>query len=94
MTHTNTRGALRTRYHGPTNYRGSRIIVTYPVKGINRNRYTYDWNYALDVSENHAAAAQEYLDKFHPANTTVDGPGLCFDDDYFWAWKHGEEGAA
>lgn len=91
MTDTNTRGALRTRYHGPTNYRGSRIIVTHPVNG---KRYTYDWNYALDVSENHAAAAQEYLDKFHPANTTVDGPGLCFDDDYFWAWKHGEEGAA
>tara|TARA_B100001123_G_scaffold357448_1_gene411677 strand:- start:431 stop:706 length:276 start_codon:yes stop_codon:yes gene_type:complete len=91
MTNTSTRGALRTRYHGPTNYRGSRIIVTHPVNG---KRYTYDWNYALDVSENHAAAAQEYLDKFHDHSDQIDGPGLCFDDDYFWAWKHGEEGAA
>ena len=91
MTNTSTRGALRTRYHGPTNFKGSRIIVTHTLKD---RRYTYHWNYALDVSENHAAAAQEYLDKFHDHSDQIDGPGLCFDDDYFWAWKHGEEGAA
>ena len=44
--------AIRTRYLGPTNHRGARIVATCDAK-----RKTYSWDYALNVAENHAQAA-------------------------------------
>ena len=86
---TTTRAAIRTRYAGPPNSRGSRIIVTDSrFFDEARQRHTYDWNHALDVNENHAQAAQEFLDRFHTDYThVIDGHGLCFDDDFYWTWR-------
>ena len=47
------RQALCTRYAGPTNHRGARLIVR-TEGGIRR---TVPWDHALGVYENHAAAA-------------------------------------
>jgi len=44
--------AISTKYVGPTNYRGSRIIASCEAL-----RRTFAWNYALGVEENHRAAA-------------------------------------
>jgi hypothetical protein len=41
-----------TKYHGPTNTRGSRIIATAYGK-----RVTFPWDYAESVGDNHAMAA-------------------------------------
>jgi hypothetical protein len=89
-----TRQAIRTRYAGPTNTRGSRIIVTDSRYFDDpRRRHTYDWDHARDVNENHAQAAQEFLDRYHNATryhgnkNVIDGPGLCFDDDFYWTWR-------
>lgn len=86
---TETRAAIRTRYVGPTNTRGSRIIVTNSRYFDDpRWRHTYNWDYGRDVNENHAQAAQEFLDRFHTDHAhVIDGPGLCFDDDFYWTWR-------
>lgn len=44
--------AIITRYAGPTNTRGSRIIATAYGK-----RVTFPWDYAESVDDNHALAA-------------------------------------
>lgn len=45
--------AIITRFHGPTNYRPSRIAAC--AEGVSRLYLPYD--HALNASENHAAAA-------------------------------------
>jgi hypothetical protein len=53
------RVVVRTKYHGPTNHRGSRISVTHAQGG---KRLYVDYCYALDIEENHANAVRAYLD--------------------------------
>jgi hypothetical protein len=55
--------SIRTRYHGPTDHRGSRFTAT-ADDTRDRQRVTVGVNYALSVDANHAAAAQAWLDKF------------------------------
>lgn len=45
---------VRTRYFGPTNFRGSRVKATNVNTGAS---ITVSWDHALDVAENHMAAA-------------------------------------
>lgn len=47
------RQGITTRFVGPTNYRGPRIIA----RSASGHRMTVPWDHALDVYENHAAAA-------------------------------------
>ena len=82
MTIPTARSAIRTRYHGPTNTRGSRFIAT-----DGKNRVTVPYDYGLDSTENHSAAAQAFLDKHNPFETKLVANGLCFDNDYYWTWK-------
>jgi hypothetical protein len=48
--------AVETRYVGPTNHRGARIIVRCEHKSR-----TYPWDHALGIQENHRAAAEAFL---------------------------------
>lgn len=45
--------AILTRFLGPTNHRGARIVA-----GCDARRAVYSWDYALGVSDNHAIAAR------------------------------------
>lgn len=82
-----TRASIRTRYHGPGNVKGSRLSVSDDAAfGEKPRRITVHWDYALNPTENHAAAAQAWLDKFNPGNKVVE-PGLGFDGDYHWTWE-------
>ena len=47
------RQAIETRYVGPTNHRGSRVIATTP----GGHRLTHNWDYSLGIEGNHHAAA-------------------------------------
>ena len=94
MKHIDTRASIRTKYLGPTNYLGGRVSVTdASVMGEPTRRLITQWDHALDVDANHAAAAQEWLDK-HMADfaekynqrAVVSGPGLCFDGCFYWSW--------
>jgi len=50
--------AIVTRYHGPTNYKGSRVSAR-----ADAGRIILPWDYALNVDENHAAAAHALADR-------------------------------
>ena len=56
------RVAVRARYLGPTNYRGSRIKVTRMDARTEDKSLTVPWNHALGLAENYAAAIRAYLD--------------------------------
>jgi hypothetical protein len=45
--------AIQTKYLGPTNHRGARIVAK-----CDATRRVYSWDYALGTSENHHAAAE------------------------------------
>lgn len=53
------RQAISTRYVGPTNYRGARVIAT-AGGGL---RLTLSWDYALNQQRNHQAAARALADR-------------------------------
>ena len=84
------RVAIRTRFVGPTNYRPSRVIASDDALICGkRRRKVVSWDYQLDILENHIAAAQAWLDLHNPGHNAV-GPGLNFDNDFYWAWEGAE----
>jgi hypothetical protein len=68
--------AIRTRYYGPTDSRGSRIIARCGGGSV-----TMPYSYALNTEGNHAAAAQLLLQKLNWARVYFGG---CFNGDYYW----------
>ena len=52
------RQAIVTRYYGPTDHRGSRVIARACAGSA-----TVPWDHALDCEANHTAAAQALADK-------------------------------
>lgn len=58
------RVVIRTKYHGPTDYKGSRISVAHGQGGCGAGKRTWvSWDYALNSPENHAQAIQAHLDR-------------------------------
>ena len=53
------RQAITTKYHGPTDTRGSRISAR-----AEPGRIYVPYDHALDIAENHAAAAHAYAQKY------------------------------
>ena len=52
--------AIVTRYLGPTDHRGSRVVASTNGKG---KRVTVPWNCGLDVDDNHDAAARALIQR-------------------------------
>jgi hypothetical protein len=50
--------AIVTKYHGPTNHKGSRVSAK-----ADAGRIVIAWDYALNPDENHAAAARALADR-------------------------------
>lgn len=50
--------AIQTKYHGPTNYNGSRISAT-----CDAGRVVVPYNHALSIDDNHRAAADTLIRK-------------------------------
>lgn len=72
------RQAITTRYAGPTDHRGARVIVRSQAK-----RISVSWNDALDVAANHERAALILVAQLgwagHWAGGALpDGTGYCF----------------
>lgn len=55
---------IRTRYKGPTNTRGSRVIAEHRRAAGDVLRAVHSWNYALSSDANHLAAAQLLLSRW------------------------------
>jgi hypothetical protein len=60
--------AIVTKYHGATNFRGSRVSAK-----ASAGRVTVSWDDALDVDANHRAAAVALCRKFGWHGTLVEG---------------------
>lgn len=77
--------AITTRYVGPTNYRGSRIIATGP--GLThdgpKTRATVSWNYEIGSGEDqYRPAAEAIADQLRAAGWHVTvGAGATLPDD-------------
>lgn len=71
------RGSIRTRYSGAS----SSITATY-----NGQRVRVGYDYALDATSNHAAAAQAFLNRHNEFETELVTDALSFNSDYFWTW--------
>jgi hypothetical protein len=50
--------AIVTKYHGPTNHKGSRVSAK-----ADAGRIVIAWDYALNPDENHAAAAHALAER-------------------------------
>lgn len=76
------RQAIRTRYHDPTNSKGSRISAKCAAGTI-----TVGYDHSLNVDENHQAACNALVKKLgwdSEYYTPMVGGG--FDGDYYWAF--------
>ena len=89
MTDTITpRAAIRTRYFGPTNSSGSRIVAYREgAFDMPAQKLTMGYHYELNSEENHHEAAQQFLLKYNHGNTASRKP-LVFNNDYYWTWVH------
>jgi len=70
--------AIRTQYHGPTNYRGARIIAT----SSGGDRVTISYPYELNSEDGHRKAAQALIDKLSWGHCGKFASG-CFRGDYY-----------
>ena len=61
--------AIQTKYHGPTNTKGSKIIAK--AEGVPALHVSYD--HALNVDENQIAAAKMLAQKYGWTNELVSG---------------------
>ena len=57
--------AVKTKFLGPTNYRGSRVCATYKRGSEQTYRATVDWDHRCDAEQNHARAAQTLINKLN-----------------------------
>lgn len=64
-----------TKYHGPTDHKGSRVSAKNLTSG---RKLTRPWDDALDSQENHACVAAELLETTELLSVSVDNGGWVF----------------
>lgn len=81
--------AIRTRYFGPTNFRGSRIQAKCEAKSI-----FVSYDHALNLSQNHKVACETLVRKvkWDKHNFTPIVGGL-FNGDYYWVFTNDDSGS-
>ena len=60
--------AITTKFHGPTNTRGARIVAC-----ASAGRLTTPWDYGSNIQTNHAAAARALAEKLEWRGVWVSG---------------------
>ena len=65
--------SITTKYFGPSNVRGSRIIATASGDGFGQPKIVMPYNHALGVDENHAKAARLLAEKLEWSGKWVMG---------------------
>lgn len=68
--------AIRTRYHGPTNNRGSRIVAKCEAGSL-----SMPFDYSLNHEGNHAKAARLFVERLGWSGMFLGGE---FAHDYYW----------
>lgn len=86
MRNMTARGCLiKTRFLGPTNHRGSRVVATHKWDRDTTKRVTVSWDHALDAEENHLAAAKALAAVMFSVPGKITGHGWDHDAYYFLA---------
>ena len=68
--------AIRTRFYGPTNTKGARIVAMRPATTFSpAERLTMAYDYELGDTGSHHAAAVLFLAKFNPYPVTIKPEG-------------------
>ncbi len=80
-----TVAGIVTRFLSPTNHKGARVAVSDHYPDDPRRIYV-SWDYALNPTENHHAAAQAWLAKFIP-HAGIVSPGIDCGNGYAWTWE-------
>ena len=74
--------AIRTKYHGPTNTRGARIVAK-----CDAGQITTPYRYGLSVEGNHKAACDKLLEKLGwDKDTGAPMVGGWYKDSYYWVF--------
>ena len=55
--------AIKTKFLGPTNYKGSRVSASYKRSNDETLRATVEWRHELSAEQNHCRAAQTLINK-------------------------------
>ena len=74
---------IRTKYLGPTNYRGSRITAVHKRDSEETQRVTLSWDHSLDGLENAKAAALALCQSW-PYEQAMTLVACGFDHDYYY----------
>lgn len=84
--------AIQTRYLGPTDFRGSRVVAD---AGDRASRIVLDWDDRLNPEQNHAAAAVALTEKMGWVGEYYSPlVGGAFPDRYVWVFQPKPEAAA
>lgn len=80
--------AITTRYLGPTNYKGSRVVAD----DGDGNRITLGWQHAPNSDDNHAHAARALCQSMGWSGTLTAGTVLRAGqkDRLVWVWSTGK----
>jgi hypothetical protein len=73
--------AIRTRYHGPSNVKGSRIAAKCEGGAL-----SMPYNHSLTLQANHAEAARQLAERLGWVGVYHGG---YFDRDYYWVCESG-----
>jgi hypothetical protein len=81
-----------TRYKGPTNHRGSRIVATHKRDNETTYRATLPCDDALSSEENHRVAADACLERFQYLSLVIVACGHDADG-YYWVCTYQAQGS-
>jgi hypothetical protein len=73
-----------TRYLGPTNHLGSRVVATHKRDSETTWRAVLHWDHALNAEQNHQAAASQLLGRWLTSDELVIVGRGHDHDAYFW----------
>jgi len=76
--------AIRTRYHGPTNTKGSRLSAQ-----CEAGRIYVPYDHTLGLSENHEAAARTFAARLGWNRNPMSGG--VFEHDHYWVFHFNME---
>lgn len=90
------RAAIRTRFYGPTNTLGARVVAwRADEKSPNQDpaAVRLSWDHALDVAENHRAAIDAYIEAHNEAGHDWAGQWVvgAMEDGFVATWAGRDE---
>ena len=79
--------SIRTRFYGPTNTKGARIIAKRQATTFSHTEsLSMAYDYALGDVGSHHAAAVAFLAEFNHYAVSINPTAMSYDGDLYWSW--------